>query len=76
MNSNKMDSNQTQQAVEQQQRYQPKTLKQPYHGRYAYLPSFPITSFDTNESPLLANVPGILFCTNSFVFSCCYTIVV
>ncbi|CAF5091219.1 unnamed protein product, partial [Rotaria magnacalcarata] len=41
--------------------YQPTTLQQNDHGRYAYLPTFPTESIHLNDYLLLANVPGAYF---------------
>ncbi len=41
-----------------QQGYQPKTVKQRNHGRYAYFPLYPTVAFGPNNHLLLANVPG------------------
>ena len=40
------------------QEYQPKTVKERNHGRYAYLPLYPTVAFGPNNHLLLANVPG------------------
>jgi hypothetical protein len=63
-----VDLNRAEQAVssllpsdDQQQRYQPKTLKQHNSTRCVYLPMFPTTSFGPKNYLLLANVPGSSF---------------
>ncbi|CAF4669699.1 unnamed protein product [Rotaria magnacalcarata] len=45
----------------EQHGYQPTTLQQNDHGRYAYLPTFPTESIHLNDYLLLANVPGAFF---------------
>ncbi|CAF3756457.1 unnamed protein product [Rotaria magnacalcarata] len=63
MNSNTIDLNQKKQITSsslinnEQHGYQPKTLQQNDHRRYAYLPTFPTESIRLNDSLLLANVP-------------------
>ncbi|CAF1515935.1 unnamed protein product [Rotaria magnacalcarata] len=67
MNSNTIDLNQKKQITSsslinnEQHGYQPKTLQQNDHRRYAYLPTFPTESIRLNDSLLLANVPGAYF---------------
>jgi hypothetical protein len=64
MNSNTIDSNKKKQITSsslinnEQHGYQPRTLQQNNHGRYAYLPTFPTESIRLNDYLLLANVPG------------------
>ncbi|CAF1469686.1 unnamed protein product [Rotaria magnacalcarata] len=63
MNSNTTDLNRKKQITSssfsnnEQHGYQPTTLQQNDHGRYAYLPTFPTESIHLNDYLLLANVP-------------------
>ncbi|CAF5222699.1 unnamed protein product [Rotaria magnacalcarata] len=68
MNSNTIDLNRKKQITSsssfinnEQHGYQPTTLQQNDHGRYAYLPTFPTESIHLNDYLLLANVPGAYF---------------
>ncbi|CAF3449665.1 unnamed protein product, partial [Rotaria socialis] len=63
MNSNTIDLNRKKQITSsssfinnEQHGYQPATLQQNDHGRYAYLPTFPTESIHLNDYLLLANV--------------------
>ncbi|CAF3837935.1 unnamed protein product [Rotaria sp. Silwood1] len=63
MDSNTIDSNQAEQTAysltsNEQGGYQPRTLEEHNHGRYAYLPIFPSKYDGPNDCLLLANVPA------------------
>lgn len=49
---------------QQQQEYQPQTLRSDNRTRENYLPMFPTIAFGLNNQLLLANVPG----SSSFIF--------
>ncbi|CAF4696417.1 unnamed protein product, partial [Rotaria sp. Silwood2] len=62
MDSNTIGLNRTEQVISsltsyERHGYQPRTLQQYNHGRYAYLPIFPTIYAGLNEYLLLANVP-------------------
>ena len=74
MDTNTIDLNQAEKAVssltvghtqqQQQQEYQPQTLRSDNRMRQNYLPIFPTSACGSNDHLLLANIPGL----SSFIF--------
>ena len=57
----------------QQQEYQPKTITTQNRTRMHYVPLFPTEAFGPNNPLLLANVSGLSFCIDIYIYHRIYS---